>query len=267
MKLLSSLILPLLVHGIPQLRILPLGDSITFGCGSSAAPPDWYACCDSFSGGYRAPLWAALNGSVINATIQMVGTESNGPSWVPLEQRAHEGHPGWTISMIKGLQAKWISVTPDVVLLMAGTNDVSQGHTNATMLNDMTNLLQALRTSLPNARILVTSILWLPQSGNLNNLSYTIKAYNAALPGLIATVPGATFVDIAGATGMCFGPDDPRYTLCAVCNGPCGGYNKNACPPLGYSYCHPSGAGYSLMGGVWAGALLPILNEILSGKV
>jgi len=169
--------------------------------------------------------------------------------------------------MIKGLQAKWISVTPDVVLLMAGTNDVSQGHTNATMLNDMTNLLQALRTSLPNARILVTSILWLPQSGNLNNLSYTIKAYNAALPGLIATVPGATFVDIAGATGMCFGPDDPRYTLCAVCNGPCGGYNKNACPPLGYSYCHPSGAGYSLMGGVWAGALLPILNEILSGKV
>jgi hypothetical protein len=54
---------------LPTLTILPLGDSITFGCGSDAAPPDWYACCNAASGGYRAPLWAALNGSALNASV------------------------------------------------------------------------------------------------------------------------------------------------------------------------------------------------------
>lgn len=76
---------------LPLLKILALGDSITFGCGSDAAPPNWYACCTAESGGYRAPLWAALNGSAINASVLMVGTKSSGPSWVPMEQRAHEG--------------------------------------------------------------------------------------------------------------------------------------------------------------------------------
>ena len=255
------------VLALPQLRVLALGDSLTYGCGSDAAPPDWYACCGPASGGYRAPLWAALNGSMINATIQMVGTESSGPAWLPVEQRAHEGHPGWTISRIQSLQAKWVSVAPDIVLLMAGTNDVGQGHSNATMLADMTALLQALRASLPAARLLVASIFMLPQSSNLPDLSYTIRAYNAALPGLVAAVPNASFVDIAGATGMCFAPSDARVTLCAACNGPCGGYNPGACPPKGYSYCHPTGAGYSLVGGVWAGALLPVLHEVLQAKL
>ena len=95
---------------LPQLKVLPLGDSLTFGCGSDAAPPDWYACCTATSGGYRAPLWAALNGSSINASVSMVGTVSNGPSWVPAEQRAHEGHPGWTINQIAGLKDKWVSL-------------------------------------------------------------------------------------------------------------------------------------------------------------
>ena len=252
---------------LPQLRILPLGDSLTLGCGSDAAPPDWFACCTPTSGGYRAPRWAALNGSSINATIQMVGTESSGPAWLPVEQRAHEGHPGWTTARIATLQPKWVSVAPDVVLLMSGTNDVGQGHANATMLADMAALLQALRASLPSARILVASIYWLPQSANFTDLSSTIRAYNAALPGLVAKVPGAAFVDLAGATGMCFGPDDARSTLCAVCNGPCGGYNPEACPPRGYGYCHPSGAGYALAGGVWAGALLPVLHEVLQAKL
>lgn len=88
---------------LPILRILPLGDSITFGCGSDAAPPDWYACCTATSGGYRAPLWGILNSSAVNASALFVGTESNGPGWVPEEQRAHEGHPGWTINQVGAL--------------------------------------------------------------------------------------------------------------------------------------------------------------------
>lgn len=246
---------------LPLLTVLPLGDSITFGCGSDAAPPDWFACCTSTSGGYRAPLWAAINGSGINASVLMVGSESEGPAWVPVEQRAHEGHPGWTISMIKGLQPTWTQLMPDVVLLKAGTNDVGQGHSNASMATDLDALLGALRSTLPAARIFITSILNLPDSQNPGFKS-TITFYNNVTVPQMAAKYGATFVDIAGATGMCFGPDSPLVDLCAVCNGPCGGYNKNACPPVGFSYCHPTAAGYSLMAGVWANALLPILSDL-----
>ena len=251
---------------LPQLKVLALGDSITFGCGSDAAAPDWFACCNSLSGGYRAPLWAALNGSAINASILMVGTESNGPSWVPAEQRAHEGHPGWTITQIRGLQPKWEQLTPDVVLLMAGTNDVGQGHLNATMTADMDLLLSSLNSTLPNARVFVTTLLNLPDSIH-PDFAPTILYYNTVtLPQLVGKYRGMTLVDINGATGMCFGPESPLVNLCAVCNGKCGGYNPNSCPPNGYSYCHPTGAGYSLVAGVWANSLLPTLAEMAESR-
>ena len=112
------------VSSVPLIKILPLGDSITFGCGSNAAPPDWYACCTELDGGYRLPLWVALNGSSINASIAMVGTESTGPSWAPPTAKNHEGHPGWTIKELFSLQSKWVTLNPDIVLLMIGTNDI-----------------------------------------------------------------------------------------------------------------------------------------------
>jgi hypothetical protein len=85
-----------------------------------------YACCNDASGGYRASLWATLNGSHSNGTVVFVGTQSNGPAWVPQEQRAHEGHPGWTIDMIAGLKSTWTRLQPDIVLLKAGKNYVCQ---------------------------------------------------------------------------------------------------------------------------------------------
>lgn len=222
-------------RALPTVRVLPLGDSITFGCGSDAAPPDWYACCTPLSGGYRAPLWAALNGSGVNATIQMVGTQSNGPAWVPEPQRAHEGHPGWTINEIAGLQAKWVALQPDVVLLMAGTNDVTQGHSNATMQADYAKLLASLRGTLPAARLVVASIFNIADSSGAGpSFPPALRALNAALPGLAAAV-GGSFVDMNAATGMCAAPGSAATPLCAVCNGPCGGYNPAVCPPSGYS--------------------------------
>ena len=218
MKALRSIVVSLtaLVSALPILKVLPLGDSLTFGCGSDAAPPDWFACCTATSGGYRAPLWAALNGSAINASVLMVGTESNGPSWVPAEQRAHEGHPGWTINQIASLQSKWVALVPDVVLLTAGTNDVGQGHSNVTILSDYTALLKALRATLPRARVLVASIYNMVDSSAAGqNLPFAINALNAALPALASRF-NASFVDINGATGMCTQPGSPLVSLCAV---------------------------------------------------
>lgn len=121
-------------------RILPLGDSLTFGCGYTAQPPGWYAVCDhNSSGSYRAALWASLNAS--GADVLFVGRETAGPTWVPASQRAHEGHPGWTIAALTNIVAATVAAThPDAVLLLAGTNDVGQGHELATIVADMTSL-------------------------------------------------------------------------------------------------------------------------------
>lgn len=177
---------------------------------------------------------------------------------MPLSQRSHSGHPGWTISQIAGLRPTWASLAPDVVLLMAGTNDVGQGHANDTIAADYVALLAALRAELPRAALFVSSILWLPDSKH-PEFAGAIAALNARLPALSAAV-NATFVDVNGATGMCFGPASPLRALCAVCNGPCGGYNPAECPPNGYSYCHPTAAGYDAVASVWAAALLPTLR-------
>lgn len=167
--------------------------------------------------------------------------------------------------MIKGLQSKWVALNPDIVLLMSGTNDVGQSHAPATVIADMAALLTALRSTLPNAHIFVTSILNFYDSMN-PGIPAGVASLNAALPALAAAAR-ATFVDINKATGMCLPSNSTLDSLCAVCNGPCGGYNPNVCPPEGYSWCHPSGAGYDLVGGVWASALLPVLHELAAQRM
>lgn len=87
------------------LTILPLGDSITKGCGSDAGPSNnWTAVCGPDSGGYRAPLWASLTAAGFNVTF--VGTQSSGPAWLPATGQHHEGHPGWR-SESGGEEANW----------------------------------------------------------------------------------------------------------------------------------------------------------------
>merc|ERR1712166_1587275 len=59
---------------------LPLGDSITWGCGTDAAPRGGGDCVRD-DGGYRVPLAWALTQSGYN--VSTMGTQSVGPSYVP----------------------------------------------------------------------------------------------------------------------------------------------------------------------------------------
>ena len=100
----------------PPLRIMPLGDSNTDGF---AVP-----------GGYRIDLEDDL--SAAGYTVEFVGSLSNGPT--DLADRDHEGHVGFTIEAIRDGFGAWYAASPaDVILLMAGTNDVKLG---ATTLRD-----------------------------------------------------------------------------------------------------------------------------------
>lgn len=76
---------------------LPLGDSITFGCGTDAAPRG-PAGCVSDAGGYRVPLAWALSQAGFN--VSTMGTLTTGPAYVPPAWLRHEGHPGWRLDQV-----------------------------------------------------------------------------------------------------------------------------------------------------------------------
>ncbi|RYG35965.1 hypothetical protein EON81_11165 [bacterium] len=104
-----------------QLRVLPLGDSITYGS-------------RGINGGYRLPLERDLSPLV---NFRFVGSITGNS--IDMKYKNHEGHPGWTITDYLGETrrptggrfvggscpvANFVkSARPDVVLLMIGTND------------------------------------------------------------------------------------------------------------------------------------------------
>lgn len=68
--------------GVPM-WLLPLVDSITFGCGSdSDAQPSGSAVCAVDAAGYRVPLLETLSAAMGNWSIVSVGTLTNAPASV-----------------------------------------------------------------------------------------------------------------------------------------------------------------------------------------
>ena len=74
---------PLVSATSTSIKIMPLGDSITYGVGSSTG------------GGYRLPLWNELRAR--GFPIEFVGSVHTGPASF---DRQNEGHPGWKINQI-----------------------------------------------------------------------------------------------------------------------------------------------------------------------
>ena len=197
-----------------QTRILPLGDSITFGCGSSdALPPKWQVSCGASAGGYRAPLYHMLrdtgfSDSTGNATFTMVGTQRNGPSDIPSAQTSNEGHPGWTIPEINAISEKWVPLESDFILVHLGTNDCGQGHNTSAMLADMVTLLATIKAGNPTATSLIASVI----NFGWNSMPAACMGFNAALPALIATAAGSgqkvMYVDMNNRSNWCNGPKE-----------------------------------------------------------
>eukprot|EP00729_Bicosta_minor_P003265 gene3265-22131_t len=234
---------------LPPWRILPLGDSITLGCGYEAGPlNDWAAVCSHGSGSYRAGLWADLNAS--GARIQFVGTspEGGGPPWMPEEQRSHEGHGGWTVPMLRTIiNSTLLKTAPDAILLLAGTNDVGQNHSLARITADMAGLLDDIQAGAPKAKLFVGTVLNMVNSLN-PGWSQAVVALNAALAPLVQDA-GGVLVDLHGLTGLCSPDEGDTQRMCSQCNP-----GASICK-TGYDRIHPTAAGYSLMAGAWASAI------------
>ena len=124
---------------------MPLGDSIT------------EITC------WRALLWDGLVSAGVASQIQFVGSQTdntqncvaNDPNW----DHHHEGHSGFlAINIANTNLVGWLaSAKPDVVQFMLGTNDVAQGHSTTEILAAYTKMVQEMRASNPNMKIIVST--------------------------------------------------------------------------------------------------------------
>jgi len=97
-------------------RIMPLGDSITYDNHSGDTRPEGERIS------YRYPLWQLLTNAGVS--FEFVGSVNAGYDIIPDPQDAHnEGWPGWTDSQIAANVYNWLTLNhADIVLLHIGTN-------------------------------------------------------------------------------------------------------------------------------------------------
>jgi lysophospholipase L1-like esterase len=147
--------------------IMPMGDSITFGCGYNAKAPGFGLECSATDGSYRAELYNLLTAA--NKKFKFVGSASSGPSSLPTAFHQHEGHSGIRIDQMDQ-SYPWKGIEATHVLMMLGTNDIwHQNATTATMQTRMHSLLAHVFATMPKTTVWLASIT--EMAGN-SNASY-----------------------------------------------------------------------------------------------
>ncbi len=205
----------------PPLRIMPLGDSITYG---SPIP-----------GGYRNPLYHALTN--LGYAVDFIGTQT-GNATNTLPEINHEGHGGWKISdpsigLYENILGWFGSIAdPDVILLHIGTNDSGGGTTFTNAIDRLDALITRMATAKPNAHIIVTSLM--KRTGS--NYTAITNSFNPYVPGRIAAQAAlgrkVTFLDMHA-----------YLELADMSDG-----------------LHPNAGGYAKMAAAWAPAITNVIS-------
>ena len=147
-------------------KIMPLGDSINDGAGSSTV------------GGYRFQLWDDLR--VRGFPIDFVGFVRTGPASF---DRENEGLPGWKINQIAAKVVTWLmTYRPNIILLHIGTNDFFKNYYRTHAPARLSHLLNLITTTLPGVTVIVAQIIPLTRTARLNA---EVVAYNAAIPRIV----------------------------------------------------------------------------------
>jgi lysophospholipase L1-like esterase len=159
-----------------HVRIMPLGDSITYGIGSSTR------------NGYRADLAARLAAAGVD--VDFVGTQRNGTG-----DADHEGHPGWRIDEVRNWIDDWMAAAqPDVVLLNIGTNDYVQNFDPELAPARLSDLIDRILVTSPTTRVVVARLLVSIGEKRARG----IAAFDAAVPGIVAAKgPRVTVADMS----------------------------------------------------------------------
>ncbi|MFD3942009.1 FG-GAP-like repeat-containing protein [Streptomyces sp. NPDC058579] len=147
-----------------DVRMLPLGDSITYGVGAAGGSS------------YRARLWDFLADDV--NSLDFVGSLKSGQG----PDRDHEGHKGLRIDQIDDLATCTVSrYRPNVVTLHIGTNDMNGNHQVDQAPARLRGLVDRILKLAPEATVLVATLV--PSS--TPEVNERIKRYNAQIPGIV----------------------------------------------------------------------------------
>jgi lysophospholipase L1-like esterase len=199
---------------------MPLGDSITQPDGAHNS--------------YRRPLWIRLRQAGYN--VDFVGSTQQhyqGAS-APLSDfdRDHEGHSGWRVDQILEQIDGWADTSkPDIVLIHLGTNDVLQGQTPQSTIEELRTLIQRLRNTNPRIKALIAQLIPCGNEAQVRELNKLI-------------------VDLARGTNT---QDSPVIAVDQF-----SGFN----PAIGkntYDGCHPNESGEQKMADRWFAALKKLL--------
>lgn len=219
-------------------RIMPMGDSITDGAGSSTGAS------------YRLELFRSAVKA--NKKLVFVGSHQSGPDMVENTPfpKWQEGHSGWTIDDGGGRMglypqiATWLpNANPDkklphIVTLMIGTNDVDIQLELNNAADRLGKLLDRIIMYAPDALLVVAQMVPTTDDGE----NQRVQTYNAAIPGLVKSRADAgkhiTMVDMYGA------------------------FTKNANYKTEYmtDKLHPKDAGYVVMAATWYEKIGPLLK-------
>lgn len=129
-------------------RVMPLGASITHGSG------EW-------GPNYRYYLWRDL--VQLGYSVDFVGSQQapySGAYPFPDFDQDHEGHYGFRVDMLAANAEGWATAAqPDIVLVHAGTNDISQGQSVDSTLSDLADLVAVLRAANPAITVLIAQLI------------------------------------------------------------------------------------------------------------
>ncbi|MBK3643639.1 SGNH/GDSL hydrolase family protein [Streptomyces sp. MBT33] len=146
------------------LRLMPLGDSITWGVGSPSG------------NSYRGFLWNQLTAE--GHALDFVGSGRNGTMSDP----DNEGHSGWRIDQIAGIADSVLArYRPNVVTLEIGTNDLNGNYQIPTAPDRLRALIDQIVRDAPDATVLVGTVIVSTSGTEEANR----PAFNAKLPGIV----------------------------------------------------------------------------------
>ncbi|KAK3216564.1 hypothetical protein GRF29_1g199579 [Pseudopithomyces chartarum] len=148
-----------IANGI-NLRIHPIGDSITDGYQSSDG------------NGYRNALLSKLVGN----KVQYIGSSRAGS----MSNNANDGYSGFEIDQIAARINAALSQRPNVVLLMAGTNDINNNDNVDGAPARLGSLLDKIISVCPDAVIVLAKITPIANGGSQSRA----QAFNSAIEGL-----------------------------------------------------------------------------------
>ncbi|MBN2001423.1 putative Ig domain-containing protein [candidate division KSB1 bacterium] len=214
--------------GADALKVMPLGNSITSGFVGSTD-----------SSGYRNDLADLLESAGVS--FDFVGSLSTGYGF----DGHHEGHDGAKAENLQADVTTYLTAFPaDVVLLHAGTNDISNGQAPSSIITEIEGIVDNIYNLDPNISIVLSSLV--PRTDSKESNSVTL---NNLISDLVDTKVAAGYSIFFADINTAF-KQHPSWATVYM-----------------YNYLHPNDTGYFVMAQSWFDGMMAAVSATANTAV